>query len=165
MMCAFMMPVVKNDWEVYQSRRSRNNSEGSQVSGGLPPPPSRSAAHVRKKAIGAKGRSMSYHAPSSAMHHDLDPRSPLKSYHLSTRNSRNASRVSMNTGMATDPHSHSHSQSSTSPKQSGPRKSPSAASLNKFPNMLMEKLRAVLHMKDQEAEDSESPAKDSRGQS
>lgn len=32
MMCAFMTPVLKNDWEIYNTKRSRNNSESSAVS-------------------------------------------------------------------------------------------------------------------------------------
>ncbi|XP_071546623.1 uncharacterized protein [Panulirus ornatus] len=159
MMCAFMTPVLKNDWEIYNTKRSRNNSESSAVS--VPANHRSRAAHVRKRGIGETGRSFSYHAPSQARSDVLYVGSPPKAYHLSTKNSRYASRTSMN------PHSPGTTSPPKSPPSSnttsGPTKSPSSLSLTKFHSKVMDKLKNVLHLKDDSNQGEEQ--EDSRGQS
>ncbi|KAG7170417.1 uncharacterized protein LOC121864570 [Homarus americanus] len=159
MMCAFMTPVLKNDWDLYHTRRSRNNSESSAVSA---PATQRSRpSHVRKRGIGETGRSFSYHAPCHARSDMMYVGSPPRSYHLSTKNSRCASRTSM------DPSSSGTTSPPKSPlattTTSGPPKSPSSSSLTKFHNKVMDKLKNVLHLKDNRSQEEEQ--EDSRGQS
>ncbi|XP_045612555.1 cyclin-dependent kinase-like 5 [Procambarus clarkii] len=159
MMCAFMTPVLKNDWEIYNTKRSRNSSESSSVSA---PSNQRSRpTHVRKRGIGETGRSFSYHAPSHGRSDMMYVGSPPRAFHMSTKNSRYASRTSM------DP----NSPGTTSPPKSplatttnGPSKSPSSGSLTKFHNKVMDKLKTVLHLKDDNNHHDEEQ-KDSRGQS
>ncbi|KAK7084430.1 hypothetical protein SK128_022332 [Halocaridina rubra] len=159
MMCAFMTPVLKNDWEVYKSNRSRNSSESSAVSAQSGQRSSRSA-HVRRRGIGDTGRSYSYHAPAHARSDMMYVGSPPKAYHLSAKNSRYSSRASM------EPASTNTTSPPKSPDESktvAPTKSPSSASLTKFHNKVMDKLKNVLHLKDSNSEEEEQG--DSRGQS
>lgn len=158
-MCAFMTPVLKNDWEIYNTKRSRNNSESSSLSA---PASHRSRpAHVRKRGIGETGRSFSYHAPSQGRNDMMYLGSPPRAYHLSTKNSRYASRTSM------DPNSPGTTSPPKSPlattTTSGPNKSPSSGSLSKFHNKVMDKLKNVLHLKDDSNREEEQEG--SRGQS
>lgn len=159
MMCAFMTPVLKNDWEVYKTNRSRNCSESSSVSATSSQRSSR-ATHVRKRGIGETGRSFSYHAPAHARSDIMYVGSPPRAYHLSAKNSRYASRTSM------DPISANTTSPPKSPnetKSTGPAKSPSSASLSRFHNKVMDKLKNVLHLKDNNSEEEDRT--DSRGQS
>lgn len=130
MMCAFMTPVLKNDWEVYKTNRSRNSSESSSISASSN---QRSRpTHVKRRGIGETGRSYSYHAPAHGRSDIVYVGSPPRAYHLSTKNSRYASRSSM------DPISASTISPPKSPngtvKGVGPTKSPSSASLSRFHN-------------------------------
>lgn len=167
MMCAFMTPVLKNDWEIYNTKRSRNNSESSAVS--VPPNHRSRPPHQRRRGIGDTGRSFSYHAPSAHGRGDLVfVGSPPRAYHMSTKTSRCASRTSMephSPGTTSPPISPLAATSSTNthPPSHGPSKSPSSVSLTKFHNKVMDKLKTVLHLKDnrQEEEDQEG----TRGQS
>ncbi|KAK8404236.1 hypothetical protein O3P69_000358 [Scylla paramamosain] len=169
MMCAFMTPVLKNDWEIYKTKtkRSRNNSESSAVSA---PPSHRSRPpHSRRRGIGDTGRSFSYHAPS--MHHRGDMMlagSPPRAYHMSTKNSRCASRTSMephSPGTTSPPVSPLATNSSNGMPRQSPPKSPSSGSLSKFHNKVMDKLKTVLHLKENHHEDEEQQQEDTRGQS
>lgn len=160
MMCAFMTPVLKNDWEVYKTNRSRNSSESSSISASSN---QRSRpTHVKRRGIGETGRSYSYHAPAHGRSDIVYVGSPPRAYHLSTKNSRYASRSSM------DPISASTISPPKSPngtvKGVGPTKSPSSASLSRFHNKVMDKLKNVLHLKDNNGEE-EGAQEDTRGQS
>ncbi|KAK4326168.1 hypothetical protein Pmani_003279 [Petrolisthes manimaculis] len=166
MMCAFMTPVLKNDWEIYKTKRSRNNSESSATSAPAHPH-GRSSSHSsgsKRRGIGDTGRSHSYHAPHH--NHGMLVGSPPKAYHLSTKTSRCASRTSM------EPHSPGTTSPPISPlalhttscaPTQGPAKSPSSLSLTKFHNKVMDKLKNVLHVKDDRSQEEEHG--DSRGQS
>ncbi|KAB7500686.1 hypothetical protein Anas_09024 [Armadillidium nasatum] len=95
MMCAFMTPVLKNDWEVYNSQKmSRASSESN--SKRCTPSNSRSQSmHGRRRGIG-ETRSLSYNI-NTRHDSELFARKPQRAYHLSTQNSRAASRASFST--------------------------------------------------------------------
>lgn len=159
MMCAFMTPVLKNDWEVYKTKRSRNNSESSAVT--VPTGHRSRPSHVRKRGIGETGRSFSYHAPGGhARGEMMYVGSPPRAYHMSHKNSRYASRTSMD---PISPGAMSPPKSPTGTKNDGPTKSPSSASLSKFHNKVMDKLKSVLHLKEDSSQDENQ--EDTRGQS
>lgn len=158
MMCAFMTPVLKNDWEVYKTKRSRNNSESSAVS--VPTNHRSRPPHVRRRGIGETGRSFSYHAPGHSRNDMMYVGSPPRAYHMSHKNSRYASRTSMD---PISPGAMSPPKSPSGSKSEGPTKSPSAVSLSKFHNKVMDKLKSVLHIKDDN--NHEEGQEDTRGQS
>lgn len=153
-----MTPVLKNDWEVYKTSRSRNSSESSAVS--VPSNQRSRSGHARRRGIGETGRSFSYHAPAHGRNDIVYVGSPPRAYHMSTKNSRYASRTSIDPISA---NTMSPPKSPNGTKSAGPPKSPSAVSLSKFHNKVMDKLKNVLHLKDNSGEEQEQ--EDTRGQS
>lgn len=153
MMCAFMTPVLKNDWEVYKTQRTRNPSEdsgsvgvGSAGAGGA-----RASRHASRRRIGEAGRSFSYAAPPG--HYPRLQHPDLQRHCHTARNSRYASRASMEPmgGGApggTSPPLNGHDAG----RDAGIPKTSSASSMTKFHNKVMDKLKSVLHLK-------ESPSK------
>ncbi|CAL4123508.1 unnamed protein product [Meganyctiphanes norvegica] len=173
-MCAFMMPVVKNDWDVYKvDKRSRNNSETSDMLGALPlgggmggggGRRSRQGQSGGRRRLSEGGRSHSYHvAPSS--HHDLQyVNAHNRAYH-SHANSRNHSEASLGK-YAGDLASPAKSSQSLKKKSNGPTKSQSSNSLNKFHTKVMDKLKSALNLRDQNSESTKNEdPEDTRSQS
>lgn len=121
---AFMMPVVKNDWDIYKSNRTRRVSECSNPSTCR----SRKVSECR-----SEGPSVST-SPGSEC---------ITPTHRSvpTNMSRQYSRVSSRT-------SEGSLQSPIKSVSSSPPKEDSAASLNKFHNRLIDKLKKSLKCKD-----------------
>ena len=123
---AFMMPVVKNDYDIYKSARSRRSSECSNPSGCR----SRKISECSK----SEGPSLStspgsdYNVSSPA--HRSVPISMSRQYSRSSRNSQ------------------SSLQSPCKSNSSSPPKSGSANSLNKFHNRLVDRLKRSLKCKD-----------------
>ncbi|KAG0698208.1 hypothetical protein GWK47_026096 [Chionoecetes opilio] len=123
-------------------------------------------AHMRRRGFGDTGRSFSYHAPSSHGRGDLMfVGSPPRAY-KSTKTSRCPSRTSMephSPGTTSPPVSPLATTSSSGVAHHCPAKSPSSGSLTKFHNKVMDKLKTVLHLKNNQQEEEEQEG--SRGQS
>lgn len=128
---AFMMPVVKNDYNIYKSStgRSRRSSECSN---------SQSCRGSRKVSECSKSEGPSL---STSPGSDFIVGSPHRSTALamSSRYSRNSSRNS---------NSQSSLQSPTKSNSSSPPKSVSTSSLNKFHTRVVDKLKRSLRIKD-----------------
>ncbi|XP_046384088.1 ADP-ribosylation factor-like protein 6-interacting protein 4 [Ischnura elegans] len=127
---AFMMPVVKNDWDIYRSNRSRRSSE---CSGGR----SRKVSECR-----SEGPSLSTSPGSDFL---LAGSPPHRSAPIALRHSRSS---------LPSPSKSSPSSSSTSspPKSCGVppsgARTGSQSSLNKFHSRLVDKLKRSLKIKD-----------------
>ncbi|XP_075233597.1 uncharacterized protein LOC142331513 isoform X1 [Lycorma delicatula] len=127
---AFMMPVVKNDYDIYKSRRSSECSNPQSCR-------SRKVSECSK----SEGPSLST-SPGS----DFLVGSPAhRSVPLAMMSSRNYSRTSSRT-------SQSSLQSPSKSTSSSPPKSGSTSSLNKFHNRLVDKLKRSLKSKDSSSE-------------
>lgn len=126
---AFMMPVVKNDWDIYKSNRSRRSSECNN------PQLCRSRKVSECKS---EGPSLST-SPGS----DFLVGSPAHRSVPVNMSSRQYSRTSSRTSQTSLLQSPSKSTSSSPPKSSG-----SQSSLNKFHNRLVDKLKRSLRHKD-----------------
>lgn len=121
---AFMMPVVKNDWDIYKSNRSRKVSECSNT---------RSCRSRKISETLSEGPSLSTSpgsgfAVASSVGNRSVPANMSKAYY-SRSNSRN---------------SQGSLQSPCKSTASSPPKSNSTNSLNKFHNRLLDKLRRTL---------------------
>ncbi|XP_046664295.1 LOW QUALITY PROTEIN: arginine/serine-rich protein 1 [Homalodisca vitripennis] len=123
---AFMMPVVKNDYNIYKSSRSRRSSECSN--------PSSCRSRKVSECSKSEGPSLST-SPGS----DFIVGSPHRSIPMamSSRLSRNSSR-----------NSQSSLQSPSKSTSSSPPKSASSSSLNKFHTRVVDKLKRSLRIKD-----------------
>lgn len=133
---AFMMPVVKNDWDIYKSNRSRRVSECSN---------SRSCRSRKVSECKSEGPSLSTSPgsdflSSSSPGHRSVPANMSRQYY-----SRTSSRTS-----------ESSLQSPCKSVSSSPPKSASTNSLNKFHNRLLDKLKKSLRSSSTENERTSS---------
>lgn len=119
---AFMMPVVKNDWDIYKSNRSRRVSECSNTS---------SCRSRKVSECKSEGPSLSTSPGSDYMVHSPGHRS------VPANISRQYSRISSRT-------SQTSLQSPSKSVSSSPPKCESQSSLNKFHNRLLDKLKRSL---------------------
>ncbi|KAF2361399.1 hypothetical protein FHG87_007844 [Trinorchestia longiramus] len=130
-MCAFMTPVLKSDWEVYDTKKSLSpNASSSDVIAAHRAQQLMRLRQIQQTRRQLLGRSASYNnaAPSardSAVH--------LPRGHLSAHCSR--------TSLPVSPLTVDRSRSKT-------KKSSSSSSLNNFHTKVLDKLKTVLHMKD-----------------
>lgn len=129
------MPVVKNDWDIYKSNRSRRSSECSN------PQTCRSRKVSECKS---EGPSLST-SPGS----DFIVGSPAHRSVPVNMSSRQYSRASSRT-------SQTSLQSPCKSTSSSPPKSGSQSSLNKFHNRLVDKLKRSLRHKDTSSNDATS---------
>ncbi|CAK9815772.1 hypothetical protein ANTPLA_LOCUS8775 [Anthophora plagiata] len=137
---AFMMPVVKNEWDIYKTNRSRRSSECSNPQ----------ACRSRKQGLGrhsyqivsecskSEGPSLSTSPGSDFLTSPAHRSVPLTSRHFS----RTSSRASQNS-----------LQSPSKSTGSSPPKTGSSNSLNKFHNRLVDKLKKSLKKAEDSAED------------
>lgn len=119
---AFMMPVVKNDWDIYKSNRTRRVSECSNTS---------SCRSRKVSECKSEGPSLSTSPGSDFLVHSPGNRS------VPANMSRQYSRVSSRT-------SQTSLQSPSKSVSSSPPKNGSQSSLNKFHNRLLDKLKRSL---------------------
>lgn len=125
---AFMMPVVKNDWDIYKSNRSRRVSECSN---------SHSCRSRKVSECKSEGPSSLSTSPGS----DFIVGSPGHRSVPNNMSSRQYSRASSRT-------SQSSLQSPCKSVSSSPPKCGSQSSLNKFHNRLLDKLKRSLRSKE-----------------
>ncbi|KAJ1523070.1 hypothetical protein ONE63_002193 [Megalurothrips usitatus] len=123
---AFMMPVVKNDWNIYKSGRSRRSSECSNP---------QSCRSRKVSECKSEGPSLSTSPGSDFVVGSPAHRSHAMHMHSST--SRHFSRTSSRT-------STNSLQSPCKSAGSSPPKSESTSSLNKFHTRLVDKLKRSL---------------------
>lgn len=116
---AFMMPVVKNDWDIYKSNRSRRSSE----------------CNSRSRKVSECSRS-ECPSLSTSPGSEFIVGSPHRTIPIALRHSRNSSRASL------------QSPSKNSSTSSSPPKSGSQSSLNKFHTRLVDKLKRSFRFKD-----------------
>lgn len=130
-----MMPVVKNDWDIYKSNRTRRVSECSNTS----------SCRSRKVSEGSKseGPSLSTSPGSDFMVQSPGHRS------VPTNMSRQYSRISSRT-------SQTSLQSPSKSVSSSPPKCESQSSLNKFHNRLLDKLKRSLRKESSDNERTSS---------
>lgn len=133
---AFMMPVVKNDYDIYKSNRNRRISECSN--------PSNCRSRKISECSKSEGPSLSTSPGSDFLVGSPAHRSvPLA---ISSRQfSRNSSRTS-----------HSSLQSPSKSNSPSPPKSNSTSSLSMFHNKLVDKLKRSLKSKDSVSSGSSS---------
>ncbi|KAG5882767.1 hypothetical protein JTB14_029943 [Gonioctena quinquepunctata] len=129
---AFMMPVVKNDWDIYKSNRTRRVSECSNTTSCR----SRKVSECR-----SEGPSLSTSPGSDFI------ASPSHRSVPTNMSSRQYSRASSRT---------SESSLQSPGKSCSPPKNGSEPSLNKFHNRLLDKLKKSLKSKDSENERTSS---------
>lgn len=132
---AFMMPVVKNDWDIYKSNRTRRVSECSN---------STSCRSRKVSECKSEGPSLSTSPGSEFM-----VGSPTHRSVPANMSSRQYSRASSRTSEAS-------LQSPIKSATASPPKSGSQSSLNKFHNRLLDKLKRSLRSKDSESERTSS---------
>lgn len=120
---AFMMPVVKNDWDIYKSNRHRRVSECSQT---------QSCRSRKVSGTKSEGPSLSTSPPSPGFI-DGSPGHRSVPSNMSRQYSRISSRTSQNS-----------LQSPCKSAASSPPENSSQASLNKFHNRLLDKLKRTL---------------------
>ncbi|CAH0561010.1 unnamed protein product [Brassicogethes aeneus] len=130
---AFMMPVVKNDWDIYKSNRSRRVSECSNTSNCR----SRKVSECR-----SEGPSLSTSPGSDFITSPTHNRS-VPANMSSKQYSRANSRTSSNS-----------LQSPIKSESCSPPKNESSTSLNKFHNRLLDKLKKSLKHKDSDEKTS-----------
>lgn len=128
---AFMMPVVKNEWDIYNSRQRRVSECSSSCR-------SRKASECK-----SEGPSLSTSPGSEYIVHSPGHRS------VPTNMSRQYSRVSSRT-------SQSSLQSPCKSAASSPPKNGSQSSLNKFHNRLLDKLKRSLRKDNSDSERTSS---------
>ncbi|XP_044255825.1 uncharacterized protein LOC123005873 [Tribolium madens] len=126
---AFMMPVVKNDWDIYKSNRSRRTSECSNPT---------SCRSRKVSECKSEGPSLSTSPGSDYM---VSPTHRSVPANMSRQYSRT---------------SQSSLQSPIKSTSSSPPKNGSETSLNKFHNRLLDKLKKSLRSKDAESERTSS---------
>lgn len=129
-----MMPVVKNDWDIYKSNRSRRVSECSNTS---------SCRSRKVSECKSEGPSLSTSPGSDFLVNSPGHRS------VPANMSRQYSRISSRT-------SQSSLQSPSKSASSSPPKSGSQSSLNKFHNRLLDKLKRSLRKDNTENERTSS---------
>lgn len=130
---AFMMPVVKNDWDIYKSNRSRRQSECSNTNSCR----SRKVSECRSEGPSSMSTSPDFITSS---HRSVPDKMSSKQYGRSY--SASYSRTSSNSLQ-----SPVKSTASSPPKNS----SSSSTSLNKFHNRLLDKLKkSMKHGKEEE---------------
>lgn len=132
---AFMMPVVKNDWDIYKSNRSRRVSECSNPS---------SCRSRKVSECKSEGPSLS-----TSPGNDFIVTSPTHRS-VPANMSRQYSRASSRTSQS------SLIQSPCKSASCSPPKSGSQSSLNKFHNRLLDKLKRSLKSKDSDNERTSS---------
>lgn len=132
---AFMMPVMKNDWDIYKSNRSRKTSECSNSSGCR----SRKVSECRSECQSSLSSSPSG-ADYIASPHRSHSYSHSSSYHppQTAMQQRQFSRNSSKSSLGQSP---SKSMSNSPPKNGT---STSSGSLNKFHTRLVDKLKRSL---------------------
>ncbi|KAK7862475.1 hypothetical protein R5R35_001373 [Gryllus longicercus] len=127
---AFMMPVVKNDWDIYKSNRSRRSSECSN--------PQSCRSRKVSECSKSEGPSLSTSPGSDFLVGSPAHRSvPVQVASASRQYSRASSRASQ-----------SSLQSPTKSTSSSPPKTGSQSSLNKFHSRLVDRLKRSLRSKD-----------------
>ncbi|XP_058797030.1 uncharacterized protein LOC131667560 isoform X2 [Phymastichus coffea] len=124
---AFMMPVVKNEWDIYKTNRSRRSSECSN--------PQACRSRKVSECSKSEGPSLSTSPGSDFLTSPAHRSVPVSTRHFSRTSSR-ASQSSL--------------QSPSKSTGSSPPKTGSSSSLNKFHNRLVDKLKRSLRR----AEDS-----------
>lgn len=129
-----MMPVVKNDWDIYKCNRSRRVSECSN---------SQSCRSRKVSECKSEGPSLSTSPGSEFLVGSPGHRSVPSN--MSRQYSRNSSRTSQTS-----------LQSPCKSMGSSPPKSGSQNSLNKFHNRLLDKLKRSLRSKDSDNERTSS---------
>lgn len=127
---AFMMPVMKNEWDIYKTNRSRRSSECSN--------PQACRSRKVSECSKSEGPSLSTSPGSDFLTSPAHRSVPLTSRHFSRTSSR-ASQSSL--------------QSPSKSTGSSPPKTGSSNSLNKFHNRLVDKLKRSLKKADDTAED------------
>ncbi|XP_018364026.1 PREDICTED: uncharacterized protein LOC108761799 isoform X1 [Trachymyrmex cornetzi] len=152
---AFMMPVVKNEWDIYKTNRSRRSSECSNPQACRSRKVWRTGRHSRLAKCGAsdrppvsvlmvsecsksEGPSLSTSPGSDFLTSPAHRSVPLTSRHFSRTSSR-ASQSSL--------------QSPSKSTSTSPPKTGSSNSLNKFHNRLVDKLKRSLKKAEDCAED------------
>ncbi|XP_011694428.1 PREDICTED: uncharacterized protein LOC105453861 [Wasmannia auropunctata] len=151
---AFMMPVVKNEWDIYKTNRSRRSSECSNPQACRSRKVWRTSRHSRLAKCGAsdppvsilmvsecsksEGPSLSTSPGSDFLTSPAHRSVPLTSRHFSRTSSR-ASQSSL--------------QSPSKSTGTSPPKTGSSSSLNKFHNRLVDKLKRSLKKAEDCAED------------
>lgn len=131
---AFMMPVVKNDWDIYKSNRSRRVSECSNPTSCR----SRKVSECKSEGPSLSTSPGSDYMVSSPTHRSVPA-------NMSRQYSRASSRTSQ-----------SSLQSPIKSTSSSPPKNGSESSLNKFHNRLLDKLKKSLRSKDSDTERTSS---------
>jgi len=124
-----MMPVVKNDWDIYKSNRSRRSSECSHPN---------NARSRKVSECKSEGPSLSTSPGSDFLHSPAHRSVPLNMGQRAM--SRTSSRTSQNS-----------LQSPSKSMGNSPPKSTSSGSLNKFHTRLVDKLRRSLTKSDSSA--------------
>ncbi|CAH2006341.1 unnamed protein product [Acanthoscelides obtectus] len=128
---AFMMPVVKNDWDIYKSNRSRRVSECSNPSTCR----SRKVSECR-----SEGPSLSTSPGSdfitSPTHRSVPANMPSRQYSRAGSRTSDSSLQSPVKSVASSP----------------PKSDDSSSSLNKFHSRLLDKLKKSLKTKDSDSE-------------
>ncbi|XP_011874180.1 PREDICTED: uncharacterized protein LOC105565523 isoform X3 [Vollenhovia emeryi] len=127
---AFMMPVVKNEWDIYKTNRNRRSSECSN--------PQTCRSRKVSECSKSEGPSLSTSPGSDFLTSPAHRSVPLTSRHFSRTSSR-ASQSSL--------------QSPSKSTGTSPPKTGSSNSLNKFHNRLVDKLKRSLKKADDCAED------------
>ncbi|XP_044730209.1 uncharacterized protein LOC123293446 isoform X1 [Chrysoperla carnea] len=126
---AFMMPVVKNDWDIYKSNRSRRSSECSN--------PQTCRSRKVSECSKSDGPSLSTSPGSDFMvgspAHRSVPTNMTSRQYSTQISSRNSACSLQSPGKSTS---------------SSPPKTSSQSSLNKFHNRLVDKLKRSLRHKD-----------------
>ncbi|XP_011311164.1 uncharacterized protein [Fopius arisanus] len=129
---AFMMPVVKNEWDIYKTNRSRRSSECSN--------PQACRSRKVSECSKSEGPSLSTSPGSDFL---TSPAHRSVAVGASSRHfSRTSSRASQ-----------SSLQSPSKSTGSSPPKTGSSNSLNKFHNRLVDKLKRSLRKADDTSED------------
>ncbi|CAB0036156.1 unnamed protein product [Trichogramma brassicae] len=126
---AFMMPVVKNEWDIYKTNRSRRSSECSN--------PQACRSRKISECSKSEGPSLST-SPGS----DFLTSPAHRSVPINSRISRTSSRASQNS-----------LQSPSKSTGSSPPKTGSSGSLNKFHNRLVDKLKRSLRRAEDSSDD------------
>ncbi|XP_076172976.1 uncharacterized protein LOC143149454 isoform X2 [Ptiloglossa arizonensis] len=127
---AFMMPVVKNEWDIYKTNRHRRSSECSN--------PQACRSRKVSECSKSEGPSLSTSPGSDFLTSPAHRSVPLTSRHFS----RTSSRASQNS-----------LQSPSKSTGSSPPKTGSSNSLNKFHNRLVDKLKRSLRKAEECGED------------
>lgn len=135
-----MMPVVKNEWDIYKTNRSRRSSECSN--------PQSCRSRKVSECSKSEGPSLSTSPGSDYLTSPAHRSVPMSSRHFS----RTSSRTSQNS-----------LQSPSKSTGSSPPKTGSSSSLNKFHNRLVDKLKRSLRKADDSSDDQRNLSWDNNG--